>query len=662
MIRTTALLLCTLGLLAGACFDFDKYSFPESGEPGDEMVSVASVRPLGERCQGSGDCESGHCVDGVCCQGACDQYCEACNVPGRVGTCAAVDSDAACPGSVCQPSTECLDYARSGETCAGRGQCRTELACQMVPKQTGTSCDAGRGQCDAASGECVVAGKKRLGDACASDSECVGSCATTVSGAKVCCDRACNGPCEGCGSDGHCGGDWPQDDTRCAVVDCPSDDMCRDYSPDIATQRCVAFSTCATDQQCTFDWLVPESECCVGLDCECTSGQMTTCGAQTTARGVCRDRTLTCSAGQWPESTCAATSQEICGNALDDDCDGETDEGCRRGFSAISVGVNFACGIATDGRVSCWGSGQGGDGSTLTASPVEVPGLANVRNVTAGNLRSCAVLSDNTASCWGQDLVSGAIQATPVRLNQLSNVTSVVSGAVSTCALLRTGTVSCNDPSNPAAFFGVDGISGAQSLDGALASGRHFCALQNGSVRCWGQNESGQLGVAFDVTAGNPVLAVAPEGLPSGTVQQVSAGDLHSCALLSGGEVFCWGDNTSAQLGDTNIGGTQLPPQLVANLPPAIAIDAGAFSTCAILEDRTVRCWGIAGSQARGTPFSLANVAQAASISVGFDSGCAVRTDGTARCFGNNRFGQLGNGQTDEREDAFLEPTTEIVP
>jgi hypothetical protein len=128
----------------------------------------------------------------------------------------------------------------------------------------------------------------------------------------------------------------------------------------------------------------------------------------------------------------------------------------------------------------------------------------------------------------------------------------------------------------------------------ALAGGAdHTCAiLDDGSVRCWGYNSNGQLGDGTNTDRNTPT---ALSSWPSGrTAVAITAGSYHTCAILDDGSVRCWGSNSDGQLGDGTTTDRNTPTTL-SGWPSgrtAVAISAGYYHTCAILDDGSVRCWG----------------------------------------------------------------------
>src|SRR5438034_7035527 len=134
------------------------------------------------------------------------------------------------------------------------------------------------------------------------------------------------------------------------------------------------------------------------------------------------------------------------------------------------------------------------------------------------------------------------------------------------------------------------------------AAGFHTCALPgDGTVRCWGQNDLGQLGngtVSPTADTPNPT-PVTVSGIT--TAVAISAGGWHTCALLQDGTVRCWGDNTWGELGNGAVLVSPSPtspvtptptPVTVSGITTAVAIEAGLFHICALLRDGTLQCRG----------------------------------------------------------------------
>jgi len=196
----------------------------------------------------------------------------------------------------------------------------------------------------------------------------------------------------------------------------------------------------------------------------------------------------------------------------------------------------------------------------------------------------------------------------------------------------------------------------AQSIS---AGGFHTCALTSGGgVRCWGLNDSGQLGDGTNVNNPAPVDVA---GLSS--VIAVSAGGSHTCALTATGGVKCWGKNDLGQLGDgTNIN-RNVPVDVTGLSSGVAAISAGGFHTCAVMTTGGVMCWGRnnrgqlgdgTGTD-RNTPVAVSGLGSgivAVAAGGGDSQGghtCALNPGGGVMCWGRNDFGQVGDGSTADR-------------
>ena len=210
------------------------------------------------------------------------------------------------------------------------------------------------------------------------------------------------------------------------------------------------------------------------------------------------------------------------------------------------------------------------------------------------------------------------------------------------------------------------------------AGGAHSCALSTaGKVRCWGANDDGQLGQG-DTTAVGLAGGAAPGAIPDVDLGgepalQVSAGGAHTCALMASGKLRCWGRGAEGQLGygDARSVGDGVGPSPAEAGEVDVggevrAVAAGASHTCAVLAGGGVRCWGanafgqlgyaVAGNVGDGSaagpvPSALEALplgAPAARVYAGARHTCAQLVDGRIKCFGDNRRGQLGDGTTDQ--------------
>jgi len=249
-------------------------------------------------------------------------------------------------------------------------------------------------------------------------------------------------------------------------------------------------------------------------------------------------------------------------------------------------------------------------GISLAASGAELSNLASISTTFS---HDCALTTAGGVKCWGFGYLGDGISARPFANTSPpldvpgleSGVLAVTTRAETTCA-----------------------ITGA------------------GGVKCWGPNSFGQVG---DGTAGtqrpSPTDVV---GLASGVVQ-VAIGGAHTCALMAGGTVKCWGDNAAGDLGDGT--STMRPtPVDVVGIADAVSIALSGAESCALSSAGGVKCWGFLSGL---HPVDVAGVTSGVTaIYGGSDHLCATMAAGGVRCWGRNDRGELGDGTTTRRAAA----------
>ncbi len=273
--------------------------------------------------------------------------------------------------------------------------------------------------------------------------------------------------------------------------------------------------------------------------------------------------------------------------------------------TAVAAGGFHTCAIISGGTIHCWGNngeGQLGDGSTDPRNiPVAVSGLAGVAAVSAGAYHSCALLTVGSVKCWGSGspvLGDGTSNSstTPVTIFGLTSASQIAVGSYHTCALLAGGNLKCWG----GATGGASGVSSSIKVMGLehgvtaiAASFEHTCALlTGGTIQCWGDNSFGQLGDGSTTASSSPIQ------VPSLTQAiDLEAGYQNTCALLVDGTVQCWGGNGSGQLGDGTNTNSSTPVAVkdssgAGSLTGVTAIAAGVYHTCALLAGGAMRCWG----------------------------------------------------------------------
>ena len=261
-----------------------------------------------------------------------------------------------------------------------------------------------------------------------------------------------------------------------------------------------------------------------------------------------------------------------------------------------------------------------------------------VLQITAGANFTCALLANSRVKCWG---------------------------APSQGALGYGNTTQIGDNETPdsAGFVNVANTNSIQHIQAGLY---HVCALfSGGGVKCWGRNQYGELSlnsVLYPKIGDNETPSSI--STPYSNAKYVAAGEDHSCVIVSSGQIRCVGGGGGGDLGYGN-GNNQNSFSSAGNInlsgKKAKDIDLGLDFTGAIMDDGTVYTWGGNGSGKLGLnsgggganspqgPLNLGG--DAFKISLGRDHACAILSDGKLRCWGDNAYGQLGYGNTNNIGD-----------
>lgn len=369
----------------------------------------------------------------------------------------------------------------------------------------------------------------------------------------------------------------------------------------------------------------------------------------------------------------------------------------------VVTGGSHTCALADNGVVSCWGGnaqGQLGTGDTNPRpTPTPVAGLEGATTIGATDRGTCAAKNDGTVWCWGANDFSQLAQGTqdsdphptPVAVTGLKDVYWLVGGANHMCAVSWSEALKCwgsnvdgqvgtgsvgGSVNTPTAIAGVTYVKG-------LAAGADFTCVagKTATVRCWGMNDKGQLGVPAGPSSGTPVAVPGVEG-----AHELQAGSDSVCAKTwSKDHVVCWGDNFYGQIGQGTTGET-VPrvPTGIATLGDPKMLGGTSGSICTVAKTITpepavapmsggstesahgLKCWGqgtsgrlgVGNENHSGTPLAV-GLSDVATLSYGSTSGtqCAVVRGGGLFCWGDNSSGQAGVGSA---ATAILIPT--VVP
>ncbi|MCB1017576.1 MAG: hypothetical protein KDB10_20990, partial [Acidimicrobiales bacterium] len=326
-----------------------------------------------------------------------------------------------------------------------------------------------------------------------------------------------------------------------------------------------------------------------------------------------------------------------------------------------------------------------------------------------GQGHTCALLDDGTVKCWGgndygqlgqgDDEPRGARRGQmgdalpPVDLGSGRTAVAVEAVTVGVCALLDDSSVKCwgaaggrgdREPRGDEPGEMGDSLPpidlGTGRTVRALSAGRgSVCALfDDGSIKCWGVNYYGQLGLGDEEARGDEPGemgdALPQVDLGAGrTAVEVFAGGYTTCALLDDASLKCWGDNRVGQLGRSGASAIGDDPGEMGDRLAAVALGAGRTArtvalgeshTCAILDDGAAKCWGgnDQGQLGQGdetnrrdvaalTPIQFGSGPVAATVVAGADHNCVVFDGGAVKCWGDNTLGALGLGDERDRGD-----------
>jgi alpha-tubulin suppressor-like RCC1 family protein len=282
-------------------------------------------------------------------------------------------------------------------------------------------------------------------------------------------------------------------------------------------------------------------------------------------------------------------------------------------IAQVAAGYEHSCASARGGSVWCWGDnvyGQlGVEGPA--ALPVQVPGLDGPAaeigchgDADYSSGFTCARMTSGKVFCWGANfngqLGDGSLDATatPVQVLNLTDAVRIALGPHSACAVRSTGGVVCWGYNGVPGWLGtgsseenvevpeaVLGLSDVREIDGGL---HYYCVIAGGddSVKCWGNNERGQIGA---LVAG---AVIPPFDTSVKAAESVHAGWGSTCALRQNGDVSCWGNNALGQFGNGTDDSSPTP-----TTPAALAARPRSFAYrwatgCALLETGRVQCWG----------------------------------------------------------------------
>lgn len=285
--------------------------------------------------------------------------------------------------------------------------------------------------------------------------------------------------------------------------------------------------------------------------------------------------------------------------------------------------LDRTCAVDSDGAVWCWGRGpflqSDASATTVQTSPVRLPLPGPANKVAVSPTVGCAVLRDASVACWGSNAALQVAEDRPTTaLNELPHSVTYAAGAKDIAVggatfttyedgkLLSWGVSPGVGRATPLIFDGWPSPVALDHVTMVATAGPEACAVANGVGWCWGRPDVVNQATTEDKHARSLPSAVdTPEAITRiATTQSWNVSENYTtflerrrwCATSVSGEVYCWGLNNAGQAGDGSkefaLGAVR-----VKGLPaPAAEVKVMPYSTCAILTNGKVYCWGNNGN------------------------------------------------------------------
>lgn len=395
--------------------------------------------------------------------------------------------------------------------------------------------------------------------------------------------------------------------------------------------------------------------------------------------GCAQSGTLVCTAGS---VTCSATPRTsgTCTSPVNGGCIASGDCACLSGThdcggtcvfdtSVYTCGTSCSpCPVPTRGSATC----TAGLCSLVCPSPYVLCGSSCEFLSATCTVGVGACQRVGTRACVGGTVGCSVVPGAPTgeRCNGIDDdcngsvddggvctVVEISAGYIHTCARVADGSLRCwgNNSSgqlgngttvDPWAVVSVSGISSAVEI--SLGNNMSCAREITDNILCWGSNSDGKLGTGLSATLSTiPVMVSGAAGS-----RGIAAGNDHVCVRMPDGTARCWGNNLYGQLGDGTTSNRSTPVP-VSGLVNVVDIGTGQSHSCAVINDGTVRCWGSNGvgelgdgtTVSRSTPITVVGLRNAVRIAVGSRHACAMLSDGTVSCWG----WEFGTGTPDNQ-------------
>lgn len=372
---------------------------------------------------------------------------------------------------------------------------------------------------------------------------------------------------------------------------------------------------------------------------------------------------------------------------------------CPDQLPEIVTAGSHACALSVSGNYYCFGDGtegglgQGVSSSSLTPVAVSTGGFLSgltIKSLSSSGAHSCVIASDNNAYCWGRNnsgqLGDNSITNRNYPVAVVSNgalngltIKSIAAGYDHTCVIASDNNAYCWGRGNEGQLgrgsgaesrvpvaVNKSGLLNGLTIKSIATGGNHSCVIaSDDNAYCWGANTLGQLGVNNIVNQMNPQPVYKAGALGSQTIASIYAGGNFNCALTIQDNYYCWGENSSGQIGDGTSGTNRIVPtgfimNGALNGLTIKSMSLGSSHVCVLASDNNAYCWGYnfygqIGKNTSGvgsdstSPTAVIRTGQLNGLTVkkiyaGAQQSCVLASNDKLYCWGQNSSGQVGDG------------------